>query len=537
MRAFQWLAISVLAVPGIAGALGDVHFGADLRIHTPSPFTASVSCTGAPICAGSYTATLRRAGCSNSFVLADSVTITGLTPSGALNDGSISLANLDFTTVARPDGTCSFGTVRALNGSHSGLTASLTDMNGNVIAASFIFNVVSPVDNPLVDVRDFRVRVDGATANAGARLVPLPGDVGTQSNIYAFAYAPRALVAGAIAAPKDGATDCVLAQLDSTNRLVGVSASNLRPYVSGVLSSQGQSVAVLEGVPVWQVAGATFFVGYGADPNTMIARNADESVVSIPGSAQCPSAFPATPAVLSGLWWNPDESGWGINLTQRGDNIFAAWYTYDASGRPKWYVASNCTGVAANASSGTCSGTVYEVNGPRFFGVDFVPIVPGQVSSAGNLRIAFTDADNAIMTFTVAGVGRTVAIRREIFPINPTAPPPVDYTDMWWNPSESGWGMAITHQYNNILLLWYVYDDTGRPMWYVASNCLVVGNQCSGTLYRTTGPAFGTVFDTRQISVFAVGSATLTFETPNQALLSYTVDGVKGSKMIVREVF
>ena len=42
----------------------------------------------------------------------------------------------------------------------------------------------------------------------------------------------------------------------------------------------------------------------------------------------------------AGLWWNPNESGWGIHFTQRGNVIFAAWYTYDGTGAPKWYVAS-----------------------------------------------------------------------------------------------------------------------------------------------------------------------------------------------------
>src|SRR6185503_19971412 len=39
-----------------------------------------------------------------------------------------------------------------------------------------------------------------------------------------------------------------------------------------------------------------------------------------------------------GLWWNPNESGWGVNIAQQGDVWFAAWYTYDRSGKPTWFV-------------------------------------------------------------------------------------------------------------------------------------------------------------------------------------------------------
>src|SRR5207302_4830485 len=45
---------------------------------------------------------------------------------------------------------------------------------------------------------------------------------------------------------------------------------------------------------------------------------------------------------------------------------------YDAAGNAKWYIAPNCTGPAG--TRGTCTGAVYEVNGPHFFGADFLPI-------------------------------------------------------------------------------------------------------------------------------------------------------------------
>ena len=44
------------------------------------------------------------------------------------------------------------------------------------------------------------------------------------------------------------------------------------------------------------------------------------------------------------LWWNPAESGWGINLAHQGDTIVATWSTYGADGKPL-----NVKGVVANA--------------------------------------------------------------------------------------------------------------------------------------------------------------------------------------------
>ena len=249
----------------------------------------------------------------------------------------------------------------------------------------------------------------------------------------------------------------------------------------------------------------------------------------IVGSA---SSTPSLPGARSGLWWNPNESGWGIHFTQRGNVIFAAWYTYDGTGAPKWYVASNCA-----VSGSGCSGSVYQVTGPRFFGVPCNPSA-ASVTTAGSLTVNFSGNDAGTMSYTVGGQSRTIAIARQVFRASGSTPA-VNYTDLWWNASESGWGMAITQQFQTMFLAWFVYNAAGQPVWYVASDCAVSanGNGCSGTLYRTTGPVFGASFDPSRVSVFAVGSATLTFSDANNGTLSYTVDGVSGSKAITRQIF
>ncbi len=239
-----------------------------------------------------------------------------------------------------------------------------------------------------------------------------------------------------------------------------------------------------------------------------------------------------TPGALTGLWWNPNESGWGIHFTQRGSNIFAAWYTYDGSGNPKWYVASNCTG--ATGASGTCSGALYEVNGPTFFGTTFNPNAVNVVA-AGSLQVNFQNANSASMTYTLGTQSRTVAIVRQ--PLGTGAIPGLDYTDLWWNPGESGWGMAIAQQAANMFLAWYVYDNTGKPVWYVASNCAVSGNGCTGTLYCTTGPPFGPTFNSAAVQVITVGTMTLAFSDASNGTLTYTVNGVSASKTITRQLF
>lgn len=240
------------------------------------------------------------------------------------------------------------------------------------------------------------------------------------------------------------------------------------------------------------------------------------------------------PGPLSGIWWNPNESGWGINFTQRHNNIFAAWYTYDTSGKAKWYVASNCSMPAGSSS---CSGALYQVEGPLFFGVQFDPSKE-TVTAVGSISVAFNGNSNATMSYNVNGQSRSVPIQRQVFNTGTTAPQ-TDYTDLWWNPQESGWGLAVTQQYNIMFLAWYVYDGTGKPTWFVVPNCAVSssGNGCAGDAFRTTGPPMGPTFDPTKVVVFPAGKMFLDFTDPNHGQLSYNNDNVFVTKQITRQIF
>jgi hypothetical protein len=66
---------------------------------------------------------------------------------------------------------------------------------------------------------------------------------------------------------------------------------------------------------------------------------------------------------------------------------------------------------------------------------------------------------------------------------------------------------------------------------------VVSGNSCAGTLYRTTGPPFGPTFDPNAVHAISVGTVSLSFTDANNATLSYTVDGVSGTKSITRQTF
>jgi lysyl endopeptidase len=176
------------------------------------------------------------------------------------------------------------------------------------------------------------------------------------------------------------------------------------------------------------------------------------------------------------------------------------------------------------------------VTGPRFPAAAFNASAVDS-KDVGYLTLSFTDPDNGRLDYSLRGNFAGVAIARQ--PLPGGTVPAVNYTDLWWNPSESGWGLSVTHQGRVMFLAWYVYDSGGNPVWYVASNCVVnaTGSGCSGALYRTSGPAFGATFDPNSVRATEAGTVSLSFQDGNNGLLGYTVDGQSGTKAITRQLF
>src|SRR5205085_5594228 len=62
-----------------------------------------------------------------------------------------------------------------------------------------------------------------------------------------------------------------------------------------------------------------------------------------------PFGPPAAPLATNynDLWWNAQESGWGVSINQQNQTLFAVWYAYGADSKPVWYVMSGGTWTSA----------------------------------------------------------------------------------------------------------------------------------------------------------------------------------------------
>src|SRR5512132_519014 len=256
---------------------------------------------------------------------------------------------------------------------------------------------------------------------------------------------------------------------------------------------------------------------------------------------------PYLPLAWQGLWWKSpaaSESGWGLNVAHQGDIVFATWFTYDATGKAWWLSMT-----APLVSGGNrFSGTLHATRGPPF---SAVPFDPTQVvaTPVGTGTLTFNDADNGTFAYTVNGISQSKAITRQVFGPVPACrfgtqanlAAATNYQDLWWNApagSESGWGVNITHQGSTLFVTWFTYDVDGSPLWLSATAQKTAALTFSGTLYRTTGPAFNAnPWSPAAVTATPVGSVTLTFANGNAAAFAYTVNGVSQVKQITRQIF
>jgi hypothetical protein len=112
-----------------------------------------------------------------------------------------------------------------------------------------------------------------------------------------------------------------------------------------------------------------------------------------------------------------------------------------------------------------------------------------------------------------------------------------DYTDQWWNPAESGWGVNFIEQGDVIFATLFVYGADNTARWYVAS-MRPSGSAFSGALSQTTGPYFGNAtFNPASVGVTTVGAMTVAFANQYSGTLTYSVNGVNVTKSIVRQTF
>jgi len=353
---------------------------------------------------------------------------------------------------------------------------------------------------------------------------------------------------------------------------------------------------------------------------------------------------------VSDLWWNPAESGWGLNLAQQAGTAFATMFVYGPDGKARWYSASEMTGSFAGRDVGF-SGRLVETTGPTqpgaFIASEVVRRDVGSISFqtrgdnaadlsytvdgvtvnervqrftmkatnasgeyAGSIARKGCNADNTPATIRIIQTPSSFSMdtttrgtsmctysgtpqqRGRILDVTGTfscnfgwtgtfelsnanvtyqgfmghlsqsgmncaseariggvsnegslaARVSADVSDLWWTPSESGWGINFQQQDNLAFATLFTYGVGREPKWYSASDLrlgfVLPGGLPSfdGTLYESTGPSFSTSFNPAAVTRRAVGEIHFDPVTghPDEAQLMFYVDGVQYLKQVKR---
>ena len=116
------------------------------------------------------------------------------------------------------------------------------------------------------------------------------------------------------------------------------------------------------------------------------------SAIAFAAAAGVSTVTPATSVAInySDLWAKQDEPGWGLNISQQADVMFATLFIYDKGELPAWYsVTLTYQSIGPNGVV-SYAGDLYRTTGPTFNANPFTPIGAANIARVGMMSIAFS---------------------------------------------------------------------------------------------------------------------------------------------------
>jgi hypothetical protein len=100
-----------------------------------------------------------------------------------------------------------------------------------------------------------------------------------------------------------------------------------------------------------------------------------------------------------------------------------------------------------------------------------------------------------------------------------------DWSDIWWNPAESGWGVNFIQSSNFIFATFFVYGPNKQPFWYTGQLTQQSNGTWTGPVYQTTGTYFGNPWNGPDYGATQVGTATFTPTNSYSGSFVYNISG------------
>jgi hypothetical protein len=222
----------------------------------------------------------------------------------------------------------------------------------------------------------------------------------------------------------------------------------------------------------------------------------------------------------SGMWYDPARNGEGLQLEILDSNRATVyWFTYDDQGDQRWF--GGIGQITHDAAGDSIQFPQMYVTQGGKFGPGFNPD-DVKFQTVGSVSLTFGDCNTGTFKYTAFGQSQTLPVQRltqtmgaGCQSINGVPGEPVQayagQSGNWYDTSHNGEGFDLQWMSNGqAIVSWYTYDTQGNQAWVMG-----VGSQQNGAivfdnLFTTSGPKFGTAFDTTQYQEKAWGTLTLT---------------------------
>ena len=243
-------------------------------------------------------------------------------------------------------------------------------------------------------------------------------------------------------------------------------------------------------------------------------------------------ALPTKNHFGTGWWYDSTEQGTGVSVEIQGDRMFAAWYTFNPSGKPIWH-----TSGGSMTDVNTYSGTLYQWTGWPLGTAYSSPTASG----VGTWSFEFTSTSEAQMSWTVAGSTGSKTVTRFMDDLSPGDPHPQQVTGWWYDPAFDGMGFFFEAQGGSMFTAWYHYGDSGTPRWW-SSGALGsfpdianiysgtydewANGQCIGCPYEEGQPTISSNPSTVSVDFLGGSQANLVWDGGTLSLQRFTFDNL-----------
>jgi len=111
------------------------------------------------------------------------------------------------------------------------------------------------------------------------------------------------------------------------------------------------------------------------------------------------------------LWWDPNESGWGISVAQQGSILFLTFFIYGVDSKPTWVSGQLSKTGQSTLGEPIFTGDIVVSTGPYYGGPFDESSVTRRI--AGTASFTPDDAVSGTLTYTIDGVSVSKAVVRQ----------------------------------------------------------------------------------------------------------------------------